>query len=179
MKIALVGGSFDPPHLAHTQVLQHLLDSNRYDEIWIVPTTQNPFKTIQASLAHRINMCHLAFDKSGPSVKILEDEKHLTGYTIDLMKYLVQKYPDYQFTFVGGSDLKEEIKKWKDFDQLKKYLNFEFLPRPPDPASPFLPIRSIEIRDRLKNQLSIHTFVSKDVEDYIQGYHLYSEEIKK
>jgi nicotinate-nucleotide adenylyltransferase len=173
MDIAIVGGSFDPPHLAHVEVLQHLLNSKRFDEIWVVPAGQHPFKKASASFKNRIAMCHLAFDPLGKKVKIVDEDEKLSGYTIDLIKHLHNKFSEYHWTFVGGSDLKEEISRWKEPQTLKKYLDLEFLPRPPDPASPFAPISSTEIRERIKNRLSIDDFVSNAVKDYIDQHGLY------
>lgn len=137
MKIALLGGSFDPPHLAHIQVAAHLLKGGKYDEVWVMPTPKNPFKETSASFQDRLEMCQLAFAPFKDKVRVLSEERELTGYTIDLIKSLKGQYPKNDFTFIAGSDLRSEIAGWKDSEKLKKILSFEFLPRPPDPASPF------------------------------------------
>lgn len=173
MRVALVGGSFDPPHLAHVQVVLHLLKSGRFDEVWIVPSPQNPLKPASTPFEDRLTMCRLAFEDIDPRVHVREDEGSLSGYTIDLIRHLKQHFPQAHFTFVGGSDLAEEIPRWKESEALQKLLSFEFLPRPPDPASPFSPTSATEIRERIKKGLPTETLVPKPVLAFLRNHKLY------
>ncbi len=172
-KIALLGGSFDPPHLAHRQVVEYLLKQKNFEEVWIVPSKQNPLKPAGANFQDRLQMCRLNFEDLGERVKVLSEDQELSGYTIDLVKHLKEKFPHVRFTFVGGSDLESELERWKDPEKLKKLIEFDFLPRPPDPDSPFSPISATDIRNRIKNQLSVEKFLTKGVGEYIQKRKLY------
>jgi nicotinate-nucleotide adenylyltransferase len=171
--IALLGGSFDPPHSAHVQIAEHLLKSKKYDEIWVIPAERHPWKPTEADFEDRWQMCRLAFAPLGPRVRILEDDRGASGYTVDLVRRLHQAHPDRRFTFVGGTDLKKEFAKWKDPEVLHEFLVFEFLPRPPE-RSPFPDISSTEIRRRVKNRLPIGELVPKAVEEYISRKKLYA-----
>ena len=173
-QIALFGGSFDPPHLAHLQVIHYLQQQKRFDEIWVMPARQHPFKKSSAGFEDRLAMCRLVFDDE-TNVAVHEEDRDSSGYTVDLIELLQNKYPDAAFSFVGGSDLEKEIARWKDPDALQGRIEFLFLPRPPDPASPFLPFSSTEIREHVKNRLPISRFVPKAVEDYIATHPLYRE----
>jgi len=173
MHIALFGGSFDPPHLAHVEILDHLLEDERYDLVLVVPSGQHPFKKSLASFADRIAMCELAFQELGDRVQVLDIEKDLSGYTVDLIARLDKLFPQSTVTFVGGSDLERELDQWKDLSDLRKKIRFEFLPRAPEHPSDLSPFSSTEIRARLKNHLPIAGFVPKAVEAYIQKKNLY------
>lgn len=175
MKVAVFGGSFDPPHLGHVQVLQYLAEKNEYDQIWVVPAATNPFKEIDSDFDTRLGMCHLAFDEISDKIEILTEGKGSTGYTIDLIHQLQEKYPEVNLTFVGGSDLKENLNQWKNIGELKQLVPMEFLPRPPDPESPFLPITSTEIRALARQGKSIGKWVPKQVEEFIQKHCLYKD----
>jgi nicotinate-nucleotide adenylyltransferase len=173
MKIALLGGSFDPPHLAHLQVIDYLLKKRNYDQVWVIPAKQNPFKGSQTSFAHRLEMCHLAFGNLGAGVQVRADDEKLTGYTIDLVRKLTQEHPEASFTFVGGSDLKEELSQWKEAEALQQLITFEFLPRPPDPNSPFMDISSTEVRASLAGGAPPEKYLPKKVADYVKIKQLY------
>ncbi len=172
MNVAIFGGSFDPPHFAHIEVLKYLIAQNKFDEVWVIPSKKNPLKPTQSRYSDRIKMCQLAFEEINPSIKIIEEEKELTGFTIDLIQHLKKKFPEHHFTFLGGSDLQQEMQQWKDHEELKKQIQFEFFPRPPQP-SPFPNISSTEIRQSVKKQLPIDHFVLKAVAEYIRQHHLY------
>lgn len=171
--IALLGGSFDPPHLAHVQIAAHLLNSGRYDEVWVFPSGRHPFKQATASFSDRLEMCRLAFETFGSQVRVSDEDDRSSGFTIDLVRALQARHPDLAFTFVLGSDLKEDIQRWKEGELLQKILPFAFLPRPPAPGSPFPDISSTAVRERVKNRLPIDGFVPKAVEDYITSRQLY------
>jgi nicotinate-nucleotide adenylyltransferase len=173
MNIALFGGSFDPPHLAHVQVVKYLLDSKRYDEIWVIPSKQNPLKAKGHGFSQRLKMAQLAFGELGEKVKVRRDDENLSGYTIDLVRHLQKIYPDDKFTFVGGSDLRQEISQWKNGDRLREIINFEFLPRPPNPDSPFLPLSSTEVREKLAAGEEPRSLLPEKVAQFVQKGQLY------
>ncbi|MDX1387021.1 MAG: nicotinate-nicotinamide nucleotide adenylyltransferase [bacterium] len=173
MKIALFGGSFDPPHRAHVQVVQYLLDSGQFDQIWIVPSKTNPFKDSSSNFSLRCKMCSLAFEAFGDGVQVLDVDQKLSGYTIDLVKYLMAQHPECDFTFVGGSDLKEQLPRWKDGKLLEAMISFKFLPRPPDPKSPFLPFSSTEVREALARGEDPEKFLPQKVAEFVKRENLY------
>ena len=173
MKIAIFGGSFDPPHLAHLQVVQYLLNSKRFDEIWVIPSKNNPLKAKGHDFSERLKMARLAFGDLGPKVKVGEDDRALTGYTIDLIDHLKSEHPKEKFTFIAGSDLREQISQWKDGARLQKLIDFEFLPRPPHPNSPFLPLSSTVVREKLAAGEDPHGLLPEKVADYVQNGQLY------
>src|SRR3990167_662361 len=123
MKIALFIGSFNPPHLGHNAVAKDLIQSNQFDKVWIIPNFKHPFEKNLISFEDRVKMCHLTFDSLGEKIKVSEVEKEVAspkGWTVDLIKYLLKKRPEDQFTLILGSDLLQESNRWKDFEEIKK-----------------------------------------------------------
>lgn len=174
MNIAILGGSFDPPHFGHIQIIQHLLDKMEFDEVWVFPSYQHPFKKEQQSdFLTRLQMSHLAFDFFGKKIKICDDEKTLSGYTVDLLSHLKKKYPKFQLTFVLGSDLKEEIKFWKNPEKISQLCQLLFLPRAPKEISPFMNISSSELRKKIKAGKDVSSWIPKKLLNYILEKNLY------
>jgi len=175
MRVALLGGSFDPPHLAHIQVLKYLLASGRFDEVWVLPSPQNPLKPASSPFETRLEMCRLAFEGLDRRIQVMEDEGSLSGYTIDLVRHLKQHHPQSDFTFIGGGDLATEIPRWKESAALQGMIAFEFLPRPPQPDSPFAAISATQIREQAKKGLPISDLVPRSVESFIRHHRLYQD----
>ncbi|WP_342252351.1 nicotinate-nucleotide adenylyltransferase [Spiroplasma endosymbiont of Amphibalanus improvisus] len=127
MKIALFGGSFNPFHTDHLNIIKHAHNQSGYDEVWIVPTNQNPLKPDNmCSNAHRLAMIELAIkDLKYVKIDLVEinsDQK--PNYTFDTIEYFINKYPEYNFDFIIGSDNLETLESWKGFEQMKEWVNF-------------------------------------------------------
>ncbi len=123
MKIALFGGSFNPPHLGHQAVVKNLTKSSLFDEVWILPSFKHPFEKKLASFEDRLEMCQLAFKDLGKKIQISTLEKELNspeGYTVDLIHSLLKKYPKHNFSLVIGTDLFQEKSRWKNFEEIEK-----------------------------------------------------------
>lgn len=173
-KVAIFGGSFNPPHKAHTQVVQYLLGKG-FDEVWIMPAYKHAFNKNLLNFEDRIQMCRLAFSDCGSRVLIKETEKELGGvsYTYDLMTHLTKENPGIRFSFVMGSDCKESLHQWYRYEDLKKIVDFFFIPRPGYEDSPFMDISSTELRECLKQNQDISDFVDPKVEKYLKEKSLY------
>ncbi|WP_425377922.1 nicotinate-nucleotide adenylyltransferase [Spiroplasma endosymbiont of Polydrusus pterygomalis] len=126
MKIALFGGSFDPFHTDHLTMINLVKTKTDIDEIWIIPTNQNPFKTRKLSPVNdRLAMITLAVS-SLPYVKInaieLENKKPSTTY--DTVLKLQHQFPNHQFYFMIGSDQLATLDKWNNIEELTKMQTF-------------------------------------------------------
>lgn len=173
--IALFGGSFDPPHLAHRQVAKFLLADKGFQEVWIVPASKNPFKKISTPFYLRAKMCALNFADLSDRLKILSEEKFQYIYTIDLVKALKTAYPNGKFSWVIGSDLKTQLSQWKDFAKLKNMIDFYELPRGGEEASPFLPISATQVREAKQQGKPWQKFLLASVAQFVEEHHLYEK----
>jgi nicotinate-nucleotide adenylyltransferase len=120
--LAVFGGSFNPPHIAHVLAAAYVLTmENEVDGLWIVPVFQHPFAKPLAPFEDRMLMCELAFGWL-PKVKVSSVEQQLGGEsrTIRTVRCLKDQYPDTQFRLVYGSDILEEAPRWVAFEELSR-----------------------------------------------------------
>lgn len=174
--IALFGGSFNPPHWGHRQVLDYLQGISDFDEVWMLPTYDHPFEKNILSFKQRDDMCRLTAEGLGPRVKVCSiegDLKNEPSYMIDTIRSLKNKFQNCQFKIVIGSDCKEDLKKWKDAESLQKEADFFFIPRPGFEKSPFMDISSTKIRQLIKEGKPFTKYVVPEVADYIEKNGLY------
>jgi len=181
MKIALFGGSFNPPQNGHVAVVRALVDSKQFDEVWVLPSFRHPFGKSLAPFEDRLNLCRLAFEALSPSLKVSSVEKEINpqkGYTVDTVRYLKKKYPESKFYLVMGSDLILELPRWKDPDELKKMVEIYPISRAGYEDSKFPRVSSTEIREALRLGKDISSLVPPKVAKYIRDKKIYSQSIK-
>ena len=119
MKIAVLGGSFDPVHAGHLQIAKEALKMGM-DEVWLMPTHDTPLKSRALSEdAHRVAMLKRA---AAPYRRIrvctMELERPGVSYTVDTARALIARYPDDTFFWLIGSDQALQLPRWKDIDEL-------------------------------------------------------------
>lgn len=187
MKIALLGGTFDPPHNAHLEACRYLLEQEDFDRVWLMPTYKHAFGKQTAAFHHRTAMCALLSKPFRGRVLVSEVERNLAGAgvnrTIDTILYLKAHHPHEDFTFIIGSDNLDQLSEWKDIEKLKKEIPFLVLRRPgykDQPGWTFsqatLPdISSTQIRESIFKNQPITNLTPEDVQEYIQENSLYSE----
>ncbi|AGM25093.1 nicotinate-nucleotide adenylyltransferase [Spiroplasma chrysopicola] len=131
MKVALFGGSFDPFHTDHLQIIKLVKRTLPVNEIWIIPTNQNPFKTRKLSpIADRLAMINLAVSDI-PYVKInnIELKNNQPSTTYETVVELKASYPDIEFYFIIGSDQLPKLGEWNNINELIKIQTFIILQR--------------------------------------------------
>jgi nicotinate-nucleotide adenylyltransferase len=116
-RIALFGGSFNPPHVAHALVGLYVLETQPIDELWFVPVYAHPFGKELAPYEHRVAMCELAAAALGPRARVSRAEAELAqrpGFvasrTLDLVDHVAG--PDVELRLVIGADILGETAKW-------------------------------------------------------------------
>ena len=119
-KVGLYFGSFNPVHNTHKFVANFLLDKNYVDEIQIVVSPQNPFKTELCDFEKRCDMCDIAFsDNDKISVNRIEETLPKPSYTIDTLQLLeTSKSEDEEFYLIMGLDNLDNISKWKNYKEI-------------------------------------------------------------
>ena len=120
---AVFGGKFDPPHLGHQLSIFLALEKYGFDEVWIIPSFSHPFGFHPSDFDKRLEMCRIMAGPFGNRVKVLDTEKNLgleVVYTVDLIKYLKENFPENDFSLLIGSDNWDVRQKWKDFDKIEE-----------------------------------------------------------
>lgn len=164
--IALFGGSFNPPHRGHLQVLNYLQKKKDFDEIWVLPTAVHAFGKPLLPFATRKHLLKLLLQDLGShekiSIKSIEQtlyrETHKPSRTIDTLRRIRKQRPHAELTLILGSDLLTEIHRWKNLPGIRKLATLHFLPRKGFAAEnrelqqvPFASeVYSSRIRERLK-----------------------------
>lgn len=129
LRVALFGGSFNPPHLAHALVVAWALAGGEVDEVWAIPTNGHPFGKPLAPFADRLEMCRLAFGFSG-RVRVLDVEcEPRVHYSIDTIRRLAGGYPECRWRWLMGSDATVDAPKWKDFAEIERLAPPLVIPR--------------------------------------------------
>lgn len=127
MKIGLLGGSFNPPHLGHIHISNLAIKKLALNQVWWIPTAQNPFKNsaVYESYENRVAKCRI-ISKAHPKIYIKEFNDI---YTIELITKLKNRYKNIEFFWIMGADNLEKFHKWKNFKQLLKMISFAIFSR--------------------------------------------------
>jgi nicotinate-nucleotide adenylyltransferase len=177
--IGVFGGSFDPPHLAHTLLATYVLAAYPLDRLLVIPTYRHAFAKPLAPYEHRVAMSALAMaDVKRVSVSRIEEEIGGNSLTLNTLEELARRNPNVRFRLVMGSDLLSETPRWHRFDRVSAIAPPLIVARAGyrDPAveGPELPfISSSEIRERIKRDLGTQGLLSHAVAQYIKIHGLY------
>jgi nicotinate-nucleotide adenylyltransferase len=119
MKIGILGGTFDPPHLAHIALAQAAIRSLGLDEVMMLPAHQNPLKKQKpASAKDRLEMLKLAIaDEPELSLSDIEIGRGGPSYSVDTLGELTYARPA-EYWFICGEDALREIDRWKQPQKL-------------------------------------------------------------
>lgn len=193
MKIAILGGTFNPIHLGHLAMAEHVLKNCKMDRICFLPNGQPPHKNDDiADKHHRLEMVKLAI-KTNPAFYVSDYEinQEKRCYTVDTMSYFNSL--DDEYHFILGADSLFQLPHWKDVEKLKKICSFIVCDRTynGDTADlveklrlegcrimltdmPLIDIDSTTIRQRVRDNLDISDYTTEKVAQYIFQNKLYS-----
>ncbi len=126
MRIALFGGSFNPPHLGHELAALYVLETAGVDELWLMPTFQHPFDKALEPFEDRLAMCGLAAAALGPRARVTDIERELgdESRTLRTVRALQSRHPEHDFALVIGADLVAEIATWYGAQELRATVPF-------------------------------------------------------
>ena len=192
MKIAIMGGTFNPIHYAHLLSAEAVRDELGYNRILFIPSARPPHKDPRDIIdpEHRYHMTRLAIaDNPYFEVSRIELDRVGPSYAIQTVKELQALYGEgCELAWIIGADSLIDFTIWKDFDELLDVCHFIATTRPNyclDKALPSIrnrvqafPITSLdisatEIRDRIRAGCSIRYLVPNAVEEYIYRHQLY------
>ncbi len=182
--VALLGGSFNPPHVAHLMAAYWILATQGVDEVWLLPAFRHPFGKSLAAFPDRVRMCQLAIsDLDHDRVRVCPDEAELAsdplvGKTARTLEHLAAKYPGTRFALVVGSDILGETAKWYRWDRVQELARIMVVGREGHPEgagdAPLLPpISSTLVRERLERGEPVSDVVPRRVLEYIAAAGLY------
>jgi nicotinate-nucleotide adenylyltransferase len=185
MKIGILGGTFNPPHIGHLILAQEVAQKLALDKIFFIPTNIPPHKESHNVNAHdRLTMVKLAI-KGDERFEALDLEIRRGGvsYTIDTVRALKAKLPRAVFYLIVGSDLANDFPTWKYFENLKKAVNIVVAKRrayPLKKRNRFIVVDIVQmgiassyIRGLIRKGFSIKYLVPDKVARYIKKRKLY------
>jgi nicotinate-nucleotide adenylyltransferase len=200
LKVGLMGGTFNPVHLAHLVAAQDARELFGLDEVWFIPCSAPPHKE-HGQLApgpDRVAMLKLALE-GVPWASVCEIELRRGGisYTVETLRELMRLHPGHRFYFILGTDSLVELHQWREIESLLTMCTFVSIGRPGwdptrlDEASLRLPppwpgrllaqvrtghligVSSTEIRERAARGLSLRYLAPDAVVQYIENKALY------
>jgi len=191
-KVGLFFGTFNPIHIGHLVIANHLVEFSDLNEVWFVITPQSPFKTKQSLLDdhHRYQMVYEAvqeYPKLKPSK--IEFDLPQPNYTVNTLVHLDERYgEDHQFSLIMGEDNLKSFHKWKNYETiLEQYslyvyprvsegeveLQFKDHPKVVRVAAPIMEISSTFIRREHKNGKNIRPLLPNAVWKYMDEMNFY------
>lgn len=191
MRVALFGGSFNPPHLGHLVIAETMREAFALDEVWWIPSKTPPHKDpgglVEAS--HRLEMTRLAIEGNRHfRLETAEFERPGASYTVDTVRDLQAREPRHAFFLLIGGDSLRDLATWRDPDEIVRTVPLLVYRRPgADPGAlppeyadrihfadaPLLEISATEIRARCRAGRSIRYLVPEPVRSYIEAHALY------
>ncbi len=118
-RVAIFGGSFNPPHVAHVLAVVYALSVAPVDEVLVVPVYQHPFAKELAPFEDRLAMCRAAMGFV-PHVWVSDVERELGGesLTLRMVTRLREDHPMWKMRLLVGADVLADLPKWHRFDKI-------------------------------------------------------------
>lgn len=126
-KIAIFGGSFDPPHFGHIDIVKNL--ERYFDRVIVMPSYISPFKSEQKGDTVRFALCKKVFASDKTEVSRYEIAKKGISYSVDTAAYLSKRIKGELYWVIGSEELKR-LTDWHDIDKLKTLITFYVVNRP-------------------------------------------------
>ncbi len=189
MKIGLFFGSFNPIHVGHLIIANHMAEWAGLDRVWIVVSPQNPLKE-KKSLARdrdRLHLVKLAIAEN-PKLRASDVEFSLPkpSFTVDTLAFLKEKWPEHEFALIMGGDNLASLHLWKNYEKLlaehdilvyrrpgHDLAAFEKSPRVRLFDAPLMDISATFIREQIRLGKSIQYLVPDSVFEYLNGSAIY------
>lgn len=182
-RIGLLGGSYNPIHVGHIQLAEHLLRVLSFDEVWLIVSPHNPLKPANDLLPDAIRYQWVAKSIEGLSGLVASDfELGLPqpSYTYNTLTQLTATYPQNQFTLLIGADNWQVFHKWFKAEDIINNYRIAIYPRPGSGAiatplppnvqvidAPLIDISSTMIRQKIRNHEDISHLVPKVIQQEV------------
>jgi nicotinate-nucleotide adenylyltransferase len=190
-RVGVLGGSFDPPHIAHLLMAAAVYAVEELDHLWVLPCADHAFGKKLAPFDDRVRMCHLAFRHFAGGAAVLDLERRLPrpagtpSYTVDTLRALHALRPGIKPIWIAGSDILADLPRWKEPEEVERLCRLAIVPRPGHPAGgrsrlriELPPLSSTMIRDLLARQPpsaeEVEGLIDREVWTYIDRRGLYA-----
>lgn len=203
MKIGLYFGTYNPIHVGHLIIANHMAEFADLDQVWMVVTPHNPLKKKATLLDdhHRLQMVYLATEDY-PKIKPSNIEFKLPqpNYTVITLAHLEEKYPNHQFSLIMGEDNLKTFHKWRNYEVILENHDIYVYPRLEDKGrtgeaisdepenielkshpkihvidAPIVEISSTFIRNSIKEGKNIQPLLPPKVWEYIDHNNFYKK----
>src|SRR6185503_12202435 len=190
MNIGLYFGSFNPIHIGHLIIANHILNETELEKVWFIFSPQNPLKESKSLLNEydRLHLVRLAV-QDDIRIKCSDIEFNLPkpSYTSNTLTFLSEKYPANKFSIIMGSDSYQNLDKWRNFETIIN--NYEifvykrkdheiknvFSKKPVVLDAPLIEISASQIRENIKAGKSIRYLVPEIVREEIETRKFYKQ----
>jgi nicotinate-nucleotide adenylyltransferase len=193
-RLGVLGGSFDPPHVAHLAIASEACHALQLERVLFVPAAAPPHKGGEERTAAevRLELTSLAIDDDLRFTVSGVEIEHGLVYTVDTLRALDERYVQHDLVFIMGSDSLLQLETWHAPEELLSLCSLAVAPRPGDAPEaiaaaaarwgdyqvtlldlPALDISSTSIRARAARRQPIRYLVPRRVEQYIQEAGLY------
>ena len=193
-RIGILGGAFDPPHLAHLALAKAAIEQLQLDQLRIIPTGQAWHKPrVLTDATHRLAMAQLAFAKL-PQAQVDDRETRRSGptYTIDTLRELHAEVAGAQLFLIIGADQAQALTTWHAWQQILQSATICVADRPFSTGAgvvfdaesafpqrffhlqmPAMALSATDIRSSISTHQDVTALVGESVARYIAAHHLY------
>ena len=200
MKVGLYFGTYNPIHVGHLIIANHMANYTDLDQVWLVVTPRNPLKQKVSLLAdyHRLTLVRGAIeDNLKLRASAVEFDLEKPSYTSKTLAYLQERYPENGFSLIMGEDNLRTFHKWKNYETILKKHSLivyprlltegeksESIPPPIRPEiydhpnvnminAPIMKVSASFIRRAIKEKKDVRYLLTEPVFKYIQEMHFY------
>ena len=190
-KIGLYFGTFNPIHIGHLVIANHMANYTDLDEVWFVVSPHNPFKNKSNLLDDyaRLELVHRAV-KDYDQLRVTDIEFGLPqpSYTVNTLVNLGEKFPNHHFSLIMGGDNLNAFHKWKNYELILENHQLYVYPRLANTSSqlddhekvnlvgaPIMQISSSFIRNAIKTKKDVRAVLPLSVWEYIDEMNYYKK----
>lgn len=203
MKIGLYFGTYNPIHVGHLIIANHMVDYTDLDQVWLVVSPQNPLKK-KASLLkdyHRLAIVRIAVEGNNKlKASDIEFDLPKPSYTSTTLAFIKEKYPNNTFSLIMGEDNLRTFHKWKNYEEIINNHHIYIYPRAlteqerleqleetnlstifdshPNITlcnAPVMKVSSSFIRQAIKDKKDVQYLLSEPVFKYVTEMHFYEK----
>ena len=191
MKIGLYFGTFNPVHIGHLIIANHMAEYSDLDQVWFVVTPQSPFK-VKASMLDNHDRFEMVYRATADYPKLRANDIEFgmpqPNYTINSLAYLQEKFPMHEFALIMGEDNLKSLHKWKNYELIlanhhvyvyprisegKVESQFDQHPKIHKVSAPIMELSSTFIRKSIKEGKNVKPMLTEHVWEYVDEMNFY------